>query len=831
MSSAREGIEPRQTSGLSNPTRVWLLDGLLCLAIALLGLWYFRAALWYVLGDDAIIHRYPFAAFISRALSGGELPLWNPYNWSGTPFVADISADFWYPLNLLYAFLPLDLVFSGFHLFHIAAGGVAAYGCARAYQLSRWGAVVAGLVYEVGPLFFHSVYNGYLILTIGLPYLPLILGLFHGAARRGSLRWAGLAGMALGLQILGSHIQLSAFSGGMLLAYVGHALWGDPRGGARRRRLALQLCMALGVGALIGAVKLLPFWVYAGEGFLLHGIGENTASAVMRLRQFYEASATSLSPLAWWHFIFPQPQTNLAMSVYVGAGALVLALIGGGGMGSRQPQGFFIVLVGLGLVLALGLYSPVQWLLFWLPGGQFLRRPERFLFFFILGVSLLAGRGTDRLRLNPEASRGTLADLWRRRPVRWSLLALGGANIAGVALLNPCQQKLSAWVDRLWQAGDAALVLQGAMRPVTTPEMALSGLREVVLRQLHQLFFIPEMKSSILGLSSLLAIGLIVAGAGRVLSCRGTGLAATIAVLGSCAGLHALYPTAIDYRNIPQEFFQETEVFRSLNDDRSTFRVLSLGPDTNYRIPRGVVRHNQGMVLGFEDVQGFDNYNSRRYVALTNLINGYPLQLQPLRPFEARIRNPQSDLINILNVKYVLSPSPVEGEAFELLMEDENGLKLYANRRFAPRAYLVYDWRVVADGEAALAALQEPGFDFRNQVLLEGELPAEFQHCPPDRSTGEVRIVRRSFNQMELAVHTAAPAVLVTSETCASGWQAFLDGEKTDIRCGDGVLRTIAVPPGAHQVLFRFCPRSAVFGGILTLCGLGVALIALRAKV
>ena len=44
---------------------------------------------------------YAFAAFEHSQLTAGELPLWNPYTFSGHPFLADVQAAVFYPLSLL----------------------------------------------------------------------------------------------------------------------------------------------------------------------------------------------------------------------------------------------------------------------------------------------------------------------------------------------------------------------------------------------------------------------------------------------------------------------------------------------------------------------------------------------------------------------------------------------------------------------------------------------------------------------------------------------------------------------------------------------------------
>jgi uncharacterized membrane protein YfhO len=48
------------------------------------------------------------------------------------------------------------------------------------------------------------------------------------------------------------------------------------------------------------------------------------------------------------------------------------------------------------------------------------------------------------------------------------------------------------------------------------------------------------------------------------------------------------------------------------------------------------------------------------------------------------------------------------------------------------------------------------------------------------------------------------------------GWNAYLDGNKTDYFRVDYVLRGMAVPAGKHTIEFRFEPRSYAAGNTIS---------------
>lgn len=53
---------------------------------------------------DPIRQQIPWRKLVIDSFKEGKLPLWNPYNFSGMPLLANIQAGAWYPLNILFFF-------------------------------------------------------------------------------------------------------------------------------------------------------------------------------------------------------------------------------------------------------------------------------------------------------------------------------------------------------------------------------------------------------------------------------------------------------------------------------------------------------------------------------------------------------------------------------------------------------------------------------------------------------------------------------------------------------------------------------------------------------
>ena len=83
----------------------YLLDALILAALCLLFFWRHLTPLAidrlaFVPGDF-MDQFYAFARYEAARLQAGQLPLWNPYTFSGHPFIADIQSAVFYPLSLL----------------------------------------------------------------------------------------------------------------------------------------------------------------------------------------------------------------------------------------------------------------------------------------------------------------------------------------------------------------------------------------------------------------------------------------------------------------------------------------------------------------------------------------------------------------------------------------------------------------------------------------------------------------------------------------------------------------------------------------------------------
>jgi hypothetical protein len=152
----------------------------------------------------------PFAAFLHERLSHGDLPLWNPYAFSGQPFAADPQSGVLYPPGLAsYGLFAPATGMVVLVTFHYLLATLSSYTFARLIGAGRLGAVYAGLAFGTG---------GYLLarsqalgLLTGAAWLAACVAAAQFAVRREGRGGSPLVlSGTLALSILGGSQQLTA---------------------------------------------------------------------------------------------------------------------------------------------------------------------------------------------------------------------------------------------------------------------------------------------------------------------------------------------------------------------------------------------------------------------------------------------------------------------------------------------------------------------------------------------------------------------------------------------------------------------------------------------
>ncbi|GAB4469475.1 MAG: YfhO family protein [Anaerolineae bacterium] len=377
---------------------------------------------------------YAFGAYQARRLLAGEVPLWNPYNYAGHPFLADTQSAVFYPPRLVtivasqwlggwsYAAIQAEAIA------HYWIGSLLMYLFVRAITRSS----VAGLVSAI-TIAYGGYLTGYPMLQLAVleagVWFPLALFGVHRASSGGETpgrwrpHWLALSALALGLSLLAGHPQTTLFMLYGLMAYLIH------RAAITHMRPLPTLVMlagTVGLGFGLAAVQVLP--------------GLEYARLVARAREGFSWGAQGFP---WWDLatiVWPRALSHWS-PLYSGIAALVLAAVA---IWRRQPSARFWGLTALvALILAQGGSTLVFHLAYLLaPGFTLFRGQERAAFLVAHSVAILAGLGVAALR--SEAI--TLPQLGRSLSI--AAAVAWGIAVQGIVIeLATPQIDLYAWAQ------------------------------------------------------------------------------------------------------------------------------------------------------------------------------------------------------------------------------------------------------------------------------------------------------------------------------------------------------------------------------------------------
>ncbi len=358
-----------------------------------------------VLGTHSFFFRdfglftYPVAYYAHECFWHGQVPLWNPLNNCGVPFLAQWNTSVCYPLSLVFMVFPLPWSLDYFCLGHLVLAGVGMYWLAYRWTQNRLAASIAGLVFALNGLMLNSLM--WTSNLAALSWQPLVM-LWAERAWRDGGRWLVITALAGAMQMLSGAPEIIVFTWTML-----GMLW---LGQAWRKQIPFWLALrrfvvAVALIAGLSAVQLLPFF-----DLLKHS--ERNSSYII-------ADASPMPLWGWANLVVPffrclqtifgtclqfnQPWTA---SYYLGTVTLALAAVAIWRL--RRVPGI-CALAGTtlaGLVLALGDRGyAYAWLRHLLPWIGFARYPIKFVSIPIFTLPLLAACGFNAFQNATDPNR------------------------------------------------------------------------------------------------------------------------------------------------------------------------------------------------------------------------------------------------------------------------------------------------------------------------------------------------------------------------------------------------------------------------------------------
>lgn len=608
---------------------------------------------------DPVRQQYPWRFLAIEQLKKGELPLWNPYNLSGSPLAANVQTGAFYPFNILFFITPFYLGWSILIMLQPLLAGLFLYWYLRSFKLHPLASVLGGITFAFSGFSVAWMEWG----TIGhvalwIPLILLSIDKLEVRIKNQELRnrqvflWSFIFLFSLTSSFLAGHLQTFFYVALVSIAYFFIRWWQY----GRSKKLFLLFLFFTSCFLLLTAIQWWPALQLINQSARSSDLiswqeQEGWFIPVIHLIQFvvpdFFGNPTTLNYWGTWNYG--------ELVGYVGIVPLLFALFAFFFRKDKKTYFFgfiavFSLLFALPTVLA---KLPYQLSIPFLSTSQ----PTRLLFLTDFSVSILAAFGFDWfLRLEEKKQK--------------NLIPIGILSIFFIWL----------WFFVLQGKGEDFLV---AKHNLYLPTAIFVG----------SLFIFVAMifwrKQNVQRLLFLLLV--------------------LITIFDLLRFAQKFTPfTDKDY------LFPKTAITSFLQKDTSLFRIMENDPR--------IMTPNLSARYHIQSVDGYDPLYLERYGELIAANERRGPDIHTPFGFNRTVTPESTEsatITNLLGVKYVLSFTNLAEPRFTKVFEEGKTL-VYKNNDAYPRVFFVQKIKPVTQKQDAVTALFDKTIDVRKVAVVEG---------------------------------------------------------------------------------------------------------------
>jgi len=687
---------------------------------------------------DPVRQQYPWRWLAVSLEKGGQLPLWNPYSFAGSPLVANFQTAAFYPLNILLFIFPFSFGWSILILLEQLLAGIFLYWYLSNLRLRYSARFLGSFVYTFCG--FMTAWLEWGTLDHVVLWLPLILLSIdkilvtnnkHLFSIKNGWSWVFL--LSLTFSFFSGDLQPFFYLAIITVCYF-FARWMQFK---KPKKALLHFVLLAGVFFIITAIQWLP------------------------TMQFISLSARNADQLNKWTqpgwFIpwqnlaqffapdfFGNPATLNYWGIwnygefigYVGIFPLIMALFALFYRSDRKTY-FFGTFFFLSLIFSLPtIFAEIPYLLHipFLVTSQ----PTRLLFITDFSLSILTALGLDYY----------LRDGMKKKivyPILFIFIVFVG----------------------LWY-------------------FALSGYKllhipqDFVTVSKHNLYF----PTVLLLLSTLLLSGTIYLKNEKIK----TALISVLIIL-----------TVIDLFRFSDKFipfvqrlylFPQTQALSYLQNQPGQFRIMTTSSE--------ILPPNFSIMYHLQSLDGYDPLYLQRYGELIAAITQNKPDIHSLFGFDRIItpKNAGSRLIDLFGVRYVLSLSNLHEPKLKKVFT-EGKTYIYENTQAFPRVFFVQNIKPAIDKDEAIKVLFDPHVNLHQTAVVEG-----WDSHATNFSSGSAAITSYQENSVVIITQSSHTAFLVLTDTFYPTWHVMVDGKEEKMYPTDYNFRGVLLQPGNHHVVF-----------------------------
>ncbi|MEM7029662.1 MAG: YfhO family protein [Chloroflexota bacterium] len=733
------------------------------------------------LTSDAYLQYLPMEVALSQSLRAGTLPLWTPLLQTGFPLLAAGQPGVIYPIHLVLFFIfPVFVAHNISLILHGAIGVIGVYAWGRTLQLKPQGAFLAAIIFTLTSGLLDNIYP-----ALPFAWLPWSFFSTQQLLRRSQSprRYGCLLTLTIALQWLSGFPQ-AAFLGLVGVVGYGLILLGYERNWRQGRNwFILILC-----GCGLAAPQILPTYELAQQSVR----ATELSTSFLGYGSLFPLSVVSYLIPAW-----REPILQAALGETKTIGLISLMLVWLTILRSPSPAKRPLLLLAIGsIILSFGKYSPLFPVVTLLPGFDSVRVVSRFLVITQLSLAVLAGFGLDALTTKREFA------MLGKRIIHLSLIVavitiIGGLGLrfGGDLIFSIAEKTAQTMVNdpyhpQPWSFFEAKLTLifQATLNATDITNLdvfgplLVGGLCGLGLRNAG---LISETKTKFLNsLLPHIVIGFV--------------LIELLLIYGR--GYQVVPKITLMHRADWMEAVQSGRMYRKISStDLYHLHDNALPP----------YLANVNLYYDLADVGLYNPLGLRDYYDLLGPLSSVDLAFG-LHPVSNQVLADWRNILDALSVTFIVSQTPLTLPKTNLLFADGTRY-VYQNQQALPRAYLVSSYIEAKQGEPITEQLLSPTFDPVKQVILDQPVP-EMVRRNNKYLYGVANIIQDHPHKMRIQTDASTATLLVLTDTYYPGWQAYIDDQPKTMYRANGVFRAVYVPPGLHEVTFRYVPTQMWLG-------------------
>lgn len=349
---------------------------------------------WWVQGD-LYAYFYQTSHYAFSRLANGEIPLWNPYQSGGIPFLATYMVGVFYPLNFLYLFCPTHLAMGYTTILHIFLGGVFMYLYGRSIKLSTRAAFTAAVSFMFSGWVLETMWRTPEINTC--VWIPLVFFFLEMILQKRRYTWIIALSVTLAMQILAGLMQMvvhTLYIAGFYTLFRLILIYKEERS----IKSVVYLSCYIGIGILT-AFSLTAFQLFPTmelSSLSMRSAGGLSLQQADPFDWLFTPKVILKAILDSTQYPYP-PRWE-----YLGIIPILLSCLSLFHFQQKRISCFFFGSGVLFLFLSFGTNTPLFKLYHSLPTGDWFRIPTRFLYLFTFSFSVLSGLGWDKLSVTIE---------------------------------------------------------------------------------------------------------------------------------------------------------------------------------------------------------------------------------------------------------------------------------------------------------------------------------------------------------------------------------------------------------------------------------------------